>query len=83
MTAVATDKPEGQAQETGEQDGEQGKGRFGRVLDVAGICAGVVLGVILFDVLSGGKITRWAQKQRGRGQPPDDSAGGGEPCEDC
>lgn len=57
---------------TDEQDQaeSEGKGTFGRVLDIAGICAGVLLGVIIFDVVSGGKITRVLSRKPG-------------PCQDC
>lgn len=59
------------------EDQAAGRGGLGRALDIAGIFAGVVLGVILFDVLSGGKITRWAQAKRDGGQ------GGPGGCEGC
>lgn len=65
--------------EADEAEETQGRGGLGRALDIAGIFAGVVLGVILFDVLSGGKITRWAQARRGPAPGPDD----GKPCEGC
>jgi hypothetical protein len=64
-----------------QQDGEAesaegGSNRLGRALDVAGIAAGVILGVILFDIVSGGKLTRWARARRGPGKPDG-------PCEGC
>ena len=62
------------AQTTGdgtEEEAQEGKSALGRALDVAGIIAGGVLVVILFDVLSGGKVTRWFQRKRGG------------PCEGC
>jgi hypothetical protein len=62
-----------EAEETAE-----GKNKLGRALDVAGICAGVILGVILFDIFSGGKLTRWAQARRG---PGGETKPGG--CEGC
>lgn len=40
-------------------------GRMGRVLDVSAIAAGIVLGIIAFDILSGGKLTRLARGKRG------------------
>lgn len=47
-------------------DGKDGGGdRIGRALDIAGICAAVVLGVIIFDVISGGKVTRLFKRKRG------------------
>lgn len=56
----------------GEQDQDgQARNRAGRVLDIAGICAGVVLGVILFDIVSGGKLTRWARARTSPGPGPD------------
>ena len=54
---------------TDEQDQAEGSPKLGRVLDIAGICAGVLLGVIIFDVLSGGKVTRLLRR--------------GKPCEGC
>lgn len=57
-------------------DVAEGKSRAGRVLDVAGVCAAVVLGVILVDIFSGGKLTRWARARRG------DQPGDG-PCQGC
>lgn len=50
--------------------------KLGRALDIAGIAAGVILGVILFDIVSGGKLTRWARARRGQSKP-------GGPCEGC
>lgn len=38
------------------KDGDGG-GLAGRMLDVAGIAAGVVLAVIAFDIISGGKLS--------------------------
>ena len=55
---------------TEEQDQAEGNARLGRVLDIAGICAGVLLGVIIFDVVSGGKVTRLLRRKPG-------------PCQDC
>ena len=54
-----------------EQDqAEQDVGsKFGRALDIAGIVAGVFLGIIIFDVLSGGRITRLLSRSK--------------PCEGC
>lgn len=62
----------------GEAGPDRGKTALGRTLDVAGVVAACVLGVILFDVFSGGKLTRWVQQRRQPGpeQPP-------QPCEDC
>ena len=52
-------------------DGKDGDGdRFGRALDIAGIAAAIVLGVIIFDVISGGKVTKLFR----RGKPG---------CDDC
>ena len=51
-----------------EQEG-QGKDKLGRVLDIAGIVAGAIIGVIIFDVLSGGKISRVLARSK--------------PCEGC
>jgi hypothetical protein len=65
-----------QQEETSEQPEDAKATRLGRALDVAGVVAGVVLGVILIDIVSGGKLTRWAQSRRS-GKP----AGG--PCEGC
>lgn len=73
-TADTLDRQAGEA----EEGTEQGKNRLGRALDIAGICAGVVLGVILFDILSGGKLTQWARNRRGPG--PEGKPGG---CEGC
>ena len=53
---------------TDETEQAEGSPRLGRVLDIAGICAGVLLGVIIFDVLSGGKVTRLLRRK---------------PCEGC
>jgi hypothetical protein len=47
-----------------ETDGKDGTDRLGRALDIAGICAAVVLGVIIFDVISGGKVTRLFQRRK-------------------
>jgi len=47
-----------------ETDGKDGSDRLGRALDIAGICAAVVLGVIIFDVISGGKVTRLFQRRK-------------------
>jgi hypothetical protein len=54
--AVLKTAPDKTAQ--AETDGKDGSDRLGRALDIAGICAAVVLGVIIFDVISGGKVTR-------------------------
>lgn len=62
MTATV-EQQAGTGSETGSET--EGKSRAGRVLDVAGICAAVVLGVILVDIFSGGKLTRWARDRRG------------------
>jgi len=72
MTAAApvTDQDQDQADDTEQPN------RLGRALDIAGIAAGVVLGVILFDIVSGGKLTRWARARRGPGKPQG-------PCEGC
>lgn len=75
MAADTIDRAADQAGELEEQ--ARRKDPFGRALDVAGVCAAVVLGVILFDILSGGKLTRWARARRGPG--PD----GKGPCEGC
>ena len=54
-----------------EQDqAEDGKGTLGRILDIAGIAAAVLLGVIIFDVVSGGKVTKALSRKKG-------------PCEGC
>jgi hypothetical protein len=42
-----------------------GDQRLGRALDIAGVCAAVVLGVIIFDIVSGGRITRLLRGKRG------------------
>lgn len=47
-----------------ETDGKDGGDPWGRVLDVAGIVAAVALGVIIFDVISGGKITRLLTRRK-------------------
>lgn len=53
-------------------DGTDGDGGvMGRVLDVAGICAGVLLAVIVADMLSKGRISRWLLRRKPGG------------CEDC
>ena len=59
------------------EDGEEaeGKSALGRALDVAGVVAACALAVIMFDVLSGGKVTRWVQRRLTRGAK--------EPCEGC
>ncbi|HLM89239.1 MAG TPA: hypothetical protein VK284_09455 [Streptosporangiaceae bacterium] len=79
MTAAAgtIDQAAGELEDTAE-----GKNRLGRALDVAGICAGVVLGVILFDIFSGGKLTQWARNRRGPGPGGDAKPGGCEGCGD-
>lgn len=47
-------------------DGKDGgDARLGRALDIAGIAAAIVLGVIIFDVISGGKVTRLFRRKRG------------------
>lgn len=47
-------------------DGKDGGDpRLGRALDIAGICAAAVLAVIIFDVISGGKVTRLFKRKRG------------------
>ena len=47
-------------------DGKDGGGdRMGRALDIAGIAAAIVLGVIIFDVISGGKVTKLFRRKRG------------------
>ena len=53
----------------------EGKTTLGRVLDGAGIIAGAVLIVIVYDVVSGGKVTRFVQRRLARRR--------GEPCEGC
>ena len=53
---------------TDEQAEDSTSPKLGRVLDIAGICAGVLLGVIIFDVVSGGKVTRLLRRK---------------PCEGC
>ena len=73
MTAAAPVlEHQADADETGEAPQHSG---LNRALDIAGICAGVILGVILFDIVSGGRLTRWARARRG-------PAPGG-PCEGC
>ena len=57
---TVADKTTGQP----EMDGKDGSDRLGRALDIAGICAAVVLGVIIFDVISGGKVTRLFQRRK-------------------
>jgi hypothetical protein len=52
----------GQPGTDGKDGGDQ---RLGRALDIAGVCAAVVLGVIIFDIMSGGKITRLLRGKRG------------------
>lgn len=47
----------------------EGTGRAGRMLDAAGIAAGVVLVVILLDIWTDGKvISRWLTRRK----PPED-----------
>ena len=58
----------------GDEEAE-GKSALGRALDVAGVMAACALAVIMFDVLSGGKVTRWVQRRLTRGAK--------EPCEGC
>lgn len=53
----------------GKNGGGDGDGVMGRVLDVAGICAGVVLAVIVADILAKGRISRWLLRRKA--------------CEDC
>jgi len=50
-----------------EPDGKDGgvQDARGRLMDVAGVCAAIVLGVILFDLASGGKVTRWLRGKQG------------------
>ncbi len=47
------------------KDGGGGKDAAGRLMDVAGVCAAIVLGVILFDIVSGGRVTRLLRGKRG------------------
>jgi hypothetical protein len=47
-----------------EETADAKSGSLGRVIDVAGVAAAFVLGVILFDVFSGGKVTRWVTSRR-------------------
>ena len=60
-----------------EPDGKDGDGKdpWGRALDVASIFAAIALGVILFDLASGGKIKALFTRK----PPP---AVGGD-CDDC
>lgn len=61
MAETATLRPapvRGDAEPEADGTGGGGKDPVGRALDVAGVIAAVALGVILFDVLSGGKVTR-------------------------
>lgn len=48
-----------------ETDGKDGNDRFGRALDVTAIAAAVVLGVVIFDMISGGKVKRLFTRKRG------------------
>lgn len=62
-------------------DGKDGDGGqlAGRMLDIAGIAAGVVLAVIVADILSGGKVTRWLLRRKD--QPCDGCGDGGQAAE--
>ncbi len=53
-------KPQLRSAPDPEADGKDGGGKdaAGRLMDVAGVCAAIVLGVILYDIVSGGKVTR-------------------------
>lgn len=75
-TAAPTLEREHQAHDIEGEPGEGSK-RLGRAFDAVGIISGVVLGVILFDILSGGKLTKWARARR---HAPGQSDG---PCEGC
>lgn len=66
MTETAAARPLKPVPEP-DADGKDGGGLGGRVLDIAGVAAGLVLAVILADILSGGKITAWFVKRRGGG----------------
>jgi hypothetical protein len=57
-TAVKPTPIRGDTEPETEGTGGGGKDPMGRVLDVAGVIAAVALGVIIFDMLSGGKVTR-------------------------
>lgn len=55
-----------------ETDGKDGDGGvMGKLLDVAGICAGVLLAVIVADMLSKGRISRALLRRKPGG------------CDDC
>jgi hypothetical protein len=60
-----------------EPDGKDGGGKdpWGRALDVASVFAAIALGVILFDLASGGKIKALFTRKRPGPEP--------EPCEEC
>ena len=73
MAAETIERTDAEADAAAED--ERGK-RLGRALDIAGIAAACVLGVILFDIVSGGKLTQWARARRGQDKP-------GGPCEGC
>lgn len=58
------------AENQAEQQDEPGGGGWGRVLDTAGVLAGVVLVVIVIDIFSDGRlISRRLRRERG----PDDN----------
>ncbi len=66
MAETAT-APKLKAAPDAEPDGKDGGGKdaAGRLMDVAGVCAAIVLGVILFDIVSGGRVTRLLRGKRG------------------
>ena len=70
MAETATAVPRLKAAPDADADGKDGGDRLGRALDIAGICAAVVLGVIIFDVISGGKVTRLFQRRKPGPCPP-------------
>lgn len=72
MSTTETTGKAAAAADPGEnEEAAEPKSALGRALDVAGIVAAGVLVVIVFDVMSGGKVTRWLQRKRGG------------PCENC
>jgi hypothetical protein len=72
---TTTDQTPAAPAEGQDRDEAEPKSGLGRALDVAGIIAAGFLAVIIFDVVSGGKVTRFVQRRI--------AARRGEPCDGC
>lgn len=60
------------------KDGDGGQ-LAGRVLDWTAVAAGVVLAVIVVDIISGGKLSRWMlQRRKGCQDCGEDQEAGGD-----